>query len=335
MKTPKWFLSKSFLAYVLLPVSAIYIFVHYVVFISRLITRKNNKSLKTPVICVGGILAGGVGKTPIVRALAERFNAPVIMRGYKSKQKNVGYRAQSIDTSFDIGDEAKMLSDSGLSVWVGDRLSSISKINAAPILPDAIIMDDGFQNPTIKKDISILVFDENIGIGNGYCIPAGPLREPLGSGVARCDAVIVVRDSGAMPRPIGQLRNRRRPIFIAEREPINPGLNGKVVAFAGIGYPKKFFNTVQTLPKVRLIESVSFPDHHDYSKEELIKLFQIAKSHEAQLVCTEKDWVKLPKQIRKKIKFLPIEIHLKNEFWNWLNITLSKAKGEKDENICE
>ena len=232
----------------------------------------------------------------------------------------------------DIGDEPKMLSDSGLDVWVGDRKISISKINAAQIKPNAIVMDDGFQNPNIKKDISILVFDENVGIGNGFCLPAGPLREPLWLGAIRCDAIVVVRESGLNSQPIKELCDVKKPVFLAQREATNPGLSGMVVGFAGIGYPKKFFDTLKNIPKVRLIESVSFEDHHDYTKEEIVTLFKLAKTHNASLVCTEKDWIKLPKQIRKKIKFLPIDIRLGNDFWTWIESAIKQKNQQVFEN---
>ena len=178
MKTPWWFLHKTPLAILLLPVSWVYYFVSHVVYSFR---RFGAYKSRRGVICVGNILAGGVGKTPVVRAIATYLDAPVVMRGYKKSSK-----------TGNIGDEASMLSRTGLIVHTGDRKSNIVLLDKQKNQHTPIVMDDGFQNPKIIKDISILVFDEGIGYGNGFLLPAGPLREPK-SHVSRADAIIIIR----------------------------------------------------------------------------------------------------------------------------------------------
>ena len=181
MKTPRWFLKRNIISYLLWPLSGIYYVASRAVYNTRKI--KIYKS-RRPIVCFGNILAGGVGKTPIVRNVAKFFDAPVVMRGYKKSDKTDG-----------VGDEAKMLSNDGILVHVGDRKSNLILLNNQES-QSPIIMDDGFQNPSIKKDISVLVFDELIGFGNGFMLPAGPLRETV-YGIERADAIIVIKRKSA------------------------------------------------------------------------------------------------------------------------------------------
>ena len=285
MKTPKWFLRKSPMALILLPVSWIYYFFGWVVFKIRAIRPLKSRR---KIICVGNILAGGVGKTPIVREIATKYDAPVVMRGYKKSENTSS-----------VGDEAQMLSRDGLAVHVGDRKSNIVLLNKQSD-DTPIVMDDGFQNSSIKKDISILVFDEGLGYGNGFLLPAGPLREPRRA-INRADAIIVIK-------------NKNIPLFYAENKTISPyDENQNVVAFAGIGYPRKFFGALKNVVATR-----AFPDHWDYTDDDLNKLFALAKKHKAKLITTEKDWVRLPDAVREKIKYAKLETQIDDMFWKWI-----------------
>ncbi len=295
MKTPWWFMHKTLMSFILLPVSVVYYLISRVVFNVR---KSHQYDSRRTVICVGNILAGGVGKTPIVRQIATFLDAPVVMRGYK-KTSATG----------NIGDEATMLSRSGLIVHTGDRKSNVMLLDKqksnAPI-----VMDDGLQNPTVKKDISIIVFDESIGFGNGFLLPAGPLREPK-SHAANADAIIIIRSK--TPRknftvPAGI------PVFYAYNETISPyDENAPLVAFAGIGYPKKFFKCLSNVKSAR-----AFPDHYQYTDDDIKKLFELAEKHNAKLITTEKDWVRLPKDVRDKIKYAELNTKIEDSFWDWL-----------------
>jgi tetraacyldisaccharide 4'-kinase len=228
--------------------------------------------------------------------IARHFDAPVVMRGYKRESGNVG-------------DEAKMMKKAGIKVYVGDRIKNISLLNKQKS-SGPIVMDDGFQNPTIKKDISILVFDEGIGLGNGFILPAGPLREPL-SATDRADAAIIIKSGKTgpnfkLPRGI--------PVFYATRRNIMPENTGRIVAFAGIGYPRKFFDALEPAA----IETASFPDHHKYTPADLKKLFDLAGKNNAELVTTEKDWARLSIRAQKKIKAARLETTIEPAFWAWL-----------------
>ena len=295
MKTPWWFLSKNPVSLLLVPVSWVYYGVGRIVFLLRKLRPLKSRR---KIICVGNILAGGVGKTPVVRAIANRYGAPVVMRGYK-KSANTG----------NVGDEATMLSRAGLVVHVGDRKSNITLLNKQDD-NTPIIMDDGLQNPTIKKDISILVFDEGLGYGNGFMLPAGPLRVP--KYMARnADAIIVIKNRKPKKNfvlPVGV------PIFYAKNQTTSPyDEDEKLVAFAGIGYPKKFFNSLKNV-----IAKRSFPDHYQYTNEDLEKLILFADKKKAKLITTEKDWVRLPVELQDKIKYAQLETVIDYSFWLWL-----------------
>lgn len=295
MKTPWWFLSKNPVSLLLAPVSWLYYGVGRIVYFAR--TLHPLKS-RRPIICIGNILAGGVGKTPVVRAIANHYGSPVVMRGYKKSAK-----------TGNIGDEAIMLSRTSIAVHVGDRKSNITLLNKQKD-DTPIIMDDGLQNPTIKKDISIIVFDQGLGYGNGLMLPAGPLRVPKRM-AKNADAIIVInnnkpRKNFTLPAGI--------PVFYAKNQTTSPyDEDEKLVAFAGIGYPKKFFGALKNVVARR-----SFPDHYQYTGEDLERLMSLAAKKKAKLITTEKDWVRLPIEIRDKIKYARLDTIIDNTFWDWL-----------------
>ncbi|MCL1785914.1 MAG: tetraacyldisaccharide 4'-kinase [Alphaproteobacteria bacterium] len=296
MRTPNWFLKKNMMSKALLPLSAVYWLVGKTVFIIR---HFGQKKPKTPVICVGGLLAGGTGKTPIVREIAKRLSGSVVvMRGYKG------------------GDEAKMLLSSGIPVITGaDRKKSIDAAEKAG--RKHIIMDDGFQNPTVKKYKSILVFDGKIGVGNGFMLPAGPLREPVRAGIRRADAVIIIGDRN---QGISEIAKRyKKPVFSAKNRAVNPGISSNVFAFAGIGYPQKFFTSVGGMAGMEIVGAESFPDHHMYSARDMEKIIRNAGDLGADyIVTTEKDWVRLSPEYQERIDFIPLETTIEDGFWKWL-----------------
>lgn len=296
MKTPKWFLRKNLISFILYPFSGFYFVASKIVFFMR---EKKQYVSKRPVICFGNILSGGVGKTPIVRQVAKYFDSPVVMRGYK-KSAQTG----------NIGDEAKMLSNDDILVHVGDRKSNLIVLNKQSE-KTPIIMDDGFQNSSIKKDISVLVFDESIGFGNRFLLPAGPLREPI-SAIHRADAIIVIKKKNVaknfnLPTNI--------PIFYAKNKEVYPyDKKTPVIAFAGIGYPEKFFNNINA----NLVETKSFPDHYQYSDDDVKDLINLANEKKAELLTTEKDWVRLPDWAKKQIKFSALDTEIEKGFYDWL-----------------
>lgn len=308
MKTPKWFLKKNLIALMLLPVSEIYYMVSRMVF--RMRARHPLKS-RRPIICVGNILAGGVGKTPIVRQIAEFLDAPVVMRGYKKS-----------NATNNIGDEALMLSRDGLLVHTGDRKSNIILLNKQKS-DTPIVMDDGFQNPSIKKDISVIVVDEEFGFGNGFLLPAGPKRERV-SALRRADAIIVIKSPNGGRKNV--LLPAGVPVFYAENTTISPyKSNQKLVAFAGIGYPEKFFRRLENV-----VKRVSYPDHYQYTDADIKKLRDLAAKMDARLVTTEKDWVRLSADAQNDIKFAKLDTKIEKGFFVWLKEKLNGDFQEKN-----
>lgn len=296
MKTPWWFLHKNPLAFLLLPISWVYFFIGRIVFSFRKI---NPYKSRRPIICIGNILAGGVGKTPIVRAVANFLDAPIVMRGYKKSTK-----------TGNVGDEATMLMRDGLQVHVGDRKSNLILLNKQVLEHAPIVMDDGFQNPKIKKDISVLVFDEGIGYGNGFLLPAGPLRETK-KAFKRANAVIVIRSS--KPRR-GFSIPKNIPVFYAQTQTVSPYENDeKLYAFAGIGYPKKFFKSLKNV-----VGKKSFADHYQYTDKDIEHLIDLAQRKKAKLITTEKDWVRLPDWAKDKIKYAKLNVDIDSNFFKWL-----------------
>lgn len=308
MKTPNWFLKKNITSYALLPFSFFYLMASRFVFNIR---KKHEYISRRPIICFGNILSGGVGKTPIVRNVAKFFDAPVVMRGYKKSKY-----------TSDIGDEAKMLSGDGILVHVGNRKSNLILLNKQKS-NSPIIMDDGFQNSSIKKDISILVFDESIGFGNGFLLPAGPLREKV-SAISRADAIILIKRKNvksdfALPTNI--------PIFYAKNSEICPyGDDTNVIAFAGIGYPEKFFNNVPC----NVIEKISFPDHYQYTDTDIKNLINKASEKNAKLLTTEKDWVRIPEWAQKQIRFSALHTEIEGNFYDWLKGKVNDINNKKN-----
>ncbi|MDR2685976.1 MAG: tetraacyldisaccharide 4'-kinase [Rickettsiales bacterium] len=299
MKTPKWFMKRNWIAKALLSVSWLYLIVSKIVYKTRLFRAK---SAKKPVICIGNILAGGVGKTPIVMEVAGRLkNSAVLTRGYGGKKTG---RVLPIDTAREVGDEARMMAEH-FDVFVGAK-----RQDNLPLMEtyDYIIMDDGFQNPIVKKDVSILVFDGVVGIGNGFVLPAGPLRETLRSGLKRADAAIIIGEDETGLRDKISI-----PVFSAERvfEPAEFGK--KIVAFSGLGYPEKFFASLEELSE-RAIKRLPFPDHHNWTKRELKKIFAMP----GEIWTTEKDAARLPGWALEKVKILKMKAVIEEGFYKWL-----------------
>ena len=272
-----------------------------------------------PVICVGNIVAGGAGKTPTVmylgKLLSKRLKVAFLTRGYGGAFSGPIKVNPHKHTFQDVGDEALLLSKIA-PTWVSkNRLDGglAAKLDGAQI----ILMDDGFQNPTIGKTFSILVFDGPYGVGNNQLIPSGPLRETLGRGMSRADAVVIIGEDlhdlqSKIPENI--------PLFSVTTSPIiskKLKVAKSVIGFAGIGRPRKFLETLKTL-NVEIQDFVPFPDHHKFRNSEIEDLIRRASETGAQLVTTTKDFVRLPPNTKNSIIAMDIEL-------NWANQNQIKA----------
>jgi tetraacyldisaccharide 4'-kinase len=273
---------------------------------ARRIRNATPTALGIPVICVGNLTAGGSGKSPVVAAIRDYLTrmrgdvrAATLSRGYGGKQKGPLRVDPAVHDASQVGDEALMLSRSG-DAWIGaDRVAAGQAMETDGV--DIIIMDDGFQNPGLAKTLSIIVVDSIAGFGNGHVIPKGPLREPVTAGLARADAIIVMGD-GDLPAEIASFDG---PVVRASIQPVAAPPPRAYVAFAGIGRPEKFFDTLAAFGTPPL-DAVPFGDHHTYSDRDLNYLRALADDHGAQLITTEKDFVRLSPEQREGIMTLPV-----------------------------
>lgn len=263
-----------------------------------------------PVVCIGNFVAGGAGKTPVAMAIAElchhRGLAPhFLTRGYGGKLPGPVRVVPAVHDAADVGDEALLLAGQA-PTWVArDRPAGARAAIEAGA--DLIIMDDGFQNGSLYKDLSLVVVDAVYGIGNGKVMPAGPLREPMAKGMARADAVI--RLSGQTGAKIWSCPNSI-PCIDAALAPATDtaALRGqRVVGFAGIGRPQKFFDTLGEIG-CKLVATKAFPDHHAYRNSELEELRRLAEMSDAKLVTTEKDMVRIDRDLRSQMTAVPVTV---------------------------
>ncbi len=262
-----------------------------------------------PVICVGNLVAGGAGKTPvglaIIAVLAARGIAVhALTRGHGGREHGPLRVDPARHGAAEVGDEALLLAAVG-PCWVArDRAAGADAAVAAGA--GTIVMDDGFQNPGLFKDLSLIVADGAVGFGNGRLIPAGPLRERVAEGLRRADALVVLgEDRAGVAAQAGAL-----PVLHARLEPSadSADLRGRrLLAFAGIGRPEKFFATLESLGAV-LVERVPFPDHHPFRPAEITALLDRAAALDALPVTTAKDCVRLPPGLRSRVRALPVTV---------------------------
>ena len=251
-----------------------------------------------PVLCIGNLVAGGQGKTPTALALAPLLEGlglrpAFLSRGYRGRIRGPVRVDPERHSAAEVGDEPLLLARTAPTVVSNNRVSGAALAVAAGA--DVIVMDDGFQNPSLEKDLSVLVADAGFGLGNGLMIPAGPLRAPLGLQLERADALVLVGDGTPGERLAELLRKRGKPVFraVLRIAPQAPPLEGRrLIPVAGLGRPEKFFETVERA-KARVVMRAAFPDHHGYTPDEAEALLDVARRHKAELITTEKDWVRI------------------------------------------
>lgn len=265
-----------------------------------------------PVVCVGNLTAGGSGKTPVVRSLVwvlqQAGRRPVALsRGYRGRLTGPVLVDPALHVAKEVGDEPLLLARDAPTIVAKDRAEGARL--AVERGAGVIVMDDGFQNPTLAKTLSLVVVDAAVGFGNGRVIPAGPLREPIETGLARADALVLLgQDDQGLAKG---LRQQGRMVLTARAEPtadIVDWLAGRrVVAFAGIGRPAKFFETLERAG-ARVVGRYGYGDHHRFLDEELMEMWDAAAAADASLVTTEKDHVRLSAAGREMVRPVPIQI---------------------------
>ena len=283
----------SFFPVLLFPVSLL---IKVLSFFKRFLTKTNQSSI--PIICVGNIYLGGTGKTPLC---IEIF----------SILKNLNMNPVFVRKKYDsFQDEADLQKQVGPVYQNNKRIEAVKE--ALQNKANVAILDDGFQDFSINKNLSIVCFNKKQWVGNGLTIPSGPLREGL-SALKRANCVVI---NGEKNRDIENKifsKNKKIKIFYTKyrAQNINEFKNKKVIAFAGIGNPENFFNLLKD-NKIDIIEEIKFPDHHKYSEKTLKNLIYKAKENNTILLTTEKDYFRIDKNYKQNINFLKIEVEIEN-----------------------
>jgi tetraacyldisaccharide 4'-kinase len=262
-----------------------------------------------PVICCGNVTVGGAGKTTLALDLGRRLVARgravhFLLRGYGGTRRGPHLVApgESVDG---VGDEALLLAAVAPTWTSGDRAASARSAVAAGA--EVLVLDDGLQNPTLRKDLSLLVVNGATGFGNGHVLPSGPLREPIAAGAARCQAAVLIGHDTAgvaamLPPELPVLRAR-----LVSGPEVAELAGRKVLAFAGIASPDRFFTTLRDVG-VDLAGTQPFADHHRFTDRELRRLLEQAAQLDAALVTTPKDAVRLPDAIRREVRVLGVTL---------------------------
>jgi tetraacyldisaccharide 4'-kinase len=280
----------------------------YAWFAARRIATTIPRNAPVPVVCIGNLTVGGAGKTPLARAVRARLGAGAhtLSRGYGGRVAGP-LRVTPDMSASEVGDEPLLHAADGPAWIARDRVAGASA--AATAGARAIIMDDGFQNPKLAKDLSIVAVDAGFGIGNGAVFPAGPLRERLADGLERAHAIVLVGGDGARP---DWLERFEKPVLHATLTPTGALPAGPLVAFAGLAWPEKFFDTLTALG-APLEETMPYGDHHPYSADDLAFLDQLARERAATLITTEKDAARLSPEWRARVAVLPVTAQFADE----------------------
>jgi tetraacyldisaccharide 4'-kinase len=311
MQAPKfWYRSRSWQAVLLSPFGALYAW-------ATARRQKNARPTRVdiPVICIGNLNVGGTGKTPTTIALAQLLSARgiavhIVSRGYGGSLLAVTQVDPRIHIADETGDEPLLMA-AFAPTWVANERVAAARA-AQNAGADVILLDDGFQDPSLTKDLTIIVVDAARGFGNGCCLPAGPLRESVHVGLKRANAVISIGEAEEQSKFREKYTNRVCCIkhLSASLKPIEMGMpwaKGRYLAFAGIGDPEKFFATLRGLG-APLVRTVALDDHQKLARPMIQRLMKEAQSMNAQLVTTEKDAARLPADLRSGILSLPVRL---------------------------
>src|SRR6201984_2904478 len=277
-----------------------------------------------PVICLGNLTVGGAGKTPAALAVAQLLHGAherpfFLSRGYGGRLAGPVRVNPALRRDADVGDEPILLARLAPTVVARDRVAGAAFARSAGA--SVIVMDDGFQNPSLAKDLSLVLVDGRRGIGNGRVVPAGPLRAPLELQLARAQALIVVGAADGAARVIECAERHGIPLLRGRLEPDRAVVNAigrrKVLAFAGIADPEKFFATLNSAG-IQIANRAGFPDHHRFSAAEALGLLAQAQANNLMLLTTEKDLARLAggselQQLAAHASALPVRLVIEEQ----------------------
>ncbi len=307
IKAPKFWYKEnlSFFSIILLPLNILWIAGSY---FKRLISKR--KKVNIPVISIGSAIIGGSGKTPTVLFICNLLkkiglNPHIVSRGYGGNYINTKM-VKKISSYQEVGDEALMMSAYN-TTWVSRNRylgCKMAEENGANI----IVLDDGLQTTSIVKDFSIYVFDGMQKFGNKFIVPAGPLRETVKEAVSKCSIIFQINDESKQD----EFLNKFKTYAKYKLEKNHPLLEKKILAFAGLGFNRKFFDQLSEYG-FNLVKIIDFPDHHKYSIQDIYGLLDQANSLDAHLITTEKDHIRIPVDFKKTVNFIKGQIEIDNE----------------------
>ncbi|MDJ0948058.1 MAG: tetraacyldisaccharide 4'-kinase [Alphaproteobacteria bacterium] len=268
-----------------------------------------------PVVCIGNLVAGGAGKTTVALAVgawlrAQGLAVHFLSRGYGGRLRGPVRVDPRTHTARDVGDEPLLLAELA-STWVSrDRPAGAQA--AADAGADVVVMDDGFQNPSLIKDVSLVVVDAGYGFGNRRLLPAGPLREPIAAGLKRAQALVLLDGKG---QNVATLTGGGLPLLAGRTVPEAGSMrfsDRRVYPFAGIGRPRKFFDMLENMGCV-VVGRRAFPDHHAFTPEEIMEICEIAAAADAVPVTTAKDAVRLMPEARPMVEVVRVRLEWRDE----------------------
>ncbi|MCH2546951.1 MAG: tetraacyldisaccharide 4'-kinase [Alphaproteobacteria bacterium] len=315
LQSPAFWKVNSLQAKVLWPLSQIY----------QMGYRVRRMSIKpiaitSKILCIGNLIAGGAGKTPVALDVGQYIksqgvNACYLSKGYGGTLRTPTLVNPQIHNAKQTGDEALLLAQVLPTIVAKSRVAGAKFAEKQGF--DLIILDDGFQNPTLKPDISLVVVDSVYRFGNGFTLPAGPLREPVKYGLSRADALVVLRRDRKQGSPVTDFPI---PVINADLRTSCPEItpDKKLIAFTGIARPEQFFEALVQHCGAHIVSSFPFADHHPFTKKDMVGLKTEANKHDATLITTAKDAARLPEEQRGEVMVAQATI-------NWHNADDLKA----------